>query len=46
MSSNTEKAAQYLAENPRTIGALFMATTLLSQAGMVLAANGTGCEGP
>lgn len=46
MSSSTEKAAEYLAENPRMMGVLFTIGLLVSQAGLALAHDNTGMGGP
>ena len=46
MASTTERTKRFLAENPRMMGVLFTAALLLSQAGMVLAEDGTIGMGP
>jgi uncharacterized membrane protein len=46
MTLDTEKTAQYLAENPRMIGVLFTIGMLVSQAGSVLANDGMTASGP
>lgn len=47
MSEDDNNAiAQYLSEHPRTMGVLFSALLLLSQAGAVAAGNNTGIYGP
>lgn len=44
MSDN--KIAEYLAEHPRMTGVLFTVLLLLSQAGTVIAGNGSTQPGP
>jgi hypothetical protein len=44
MSDDT--LATFVAEHPKLAGALFTTMVLLSQAGTVLAGNGTGTAGP
>lgn len=46
MTPDTEKAAEYLAENPRMIGVLFTIGTLVSQTGMAIATDSAAGGGP
>ena len=42
----SEDVTAFLAQHPKMSGVLFTALLLLSQAGSVMAANGTTCPGP
>ncbi|QLG27098.1 hypothetical protein HUG10_05860 [Halorarum halophilum] len=44
--SDTNAMAEFLAEHPKMVGALFTMTLLLSQAGSVIAGPGTATAGP
>lgn len=44
--SRNEAISAYLAEHPKMTGALFTLVLLLSQAGTVVAANGSANPGP
>lgn len=46
MSDTDSKITAYLADNPRMIGILFTIFLLLSQAGTVVAGQGTVTSGP
>jgi hypothetical protein len=46
MSGNDDGMTEYLAENPRMIGALFTLMLLLAQAGSAVAGGGAVTVGP
>lgn len=43
---SSEKLQQFLVENPRMLGVLFMITVLLAQSGSVVADGGSSLSGP
>ena len=42
----SDEIPAFLAQHPKMAGVLFTALLLLTQAGSVMAANGTTCPGP
>jgi len=46
MTDTDSAMAEFLAEHPRLMGALFTMFVLLSQAGMAVAQNKGDCAGP
>lgn len=46
MADQNKSAREYLAENPRMLGVLFVTCMLLTQAGNALAANSGSTAGP
>lgn len=46
MPDDTSAVAEFLAEHPKMSGVLFTVLLLLTQAGSVIAGNGSGNPGP